>query len=579
MKTLENKAYHSIIKELSLKNYKVKKKIKLLSLCNFNDLALKNYIKYHLKNLCIEASFLNTEYAQTNQKIYSKNFFSKIKNVNFIIIGEDINAIEEIKLPLIKTFLDRIKNNILYLINNFDDFKLNNIKLIVLNAVYPKSFYLLNSNDRKKYDYIIKKFNADLEKLSSKYNNIKILDNYLLSNTIGLINYYDFKNYHISKILFSETTHYQVSLELKKIINFSINHNKKCLVVDLDNTMWGGVLGETDKHKIETSGTYKGECFKLFQKYLKMLSNKGILLGICSKNNYTDVVNLFKKNKELAISLKNFQSVQINWDHKFLNIRKIAKDLNIGLDSFVFFDDSPLERAEMKKFNPEVTVLDFPKHPEEFIRCIEDSGFFYTDKQTKEDKRKKIQYKMLKKIEKFKSHVDNIFEFRKNLKMSIEISEINKFNFDRCCQMINKINQFNLRTKRLNESELASFMGKKNNYIYLLKLKDRFGDHGVTALIMLKSLNNNSLFIENYLLSCRILGRDIEYIFLEEILKKIKIKKINKVVGQFLLSKKNQQCENFYKKCGFEKLNKKLFFFNLKNRIKFVEHNVKIKYV
>jgi FkbH-like protein len=255
----------------------------------------------------------------------------------------------------------------------------------------------------------------------------------------------------------------------------------------------------------------------------------------------------------MILNFNDFSSVQINWTEKYLNINKISEELNIGKDSMVFFDDSIFEREQMKKFNPTVNVIETPKDPENFIQAIENSSFFYQTSLTDEDKKKKYQYEILKKVNKFKAKTKNINDFLKDLSMTIEITNINKFNFERSVQLTNKVNQFNLTTKRYSSSELQQFLKSKNQISLLVRLKDKFGDHGFTALAMAKKVNSKTWIIDNFLLSCRILGRGVENVLLYELLKKLKKKKVNIVKGNYIKTKKNQQCKDFFIKNSFIK--------------------------
>ena len=277
------------------------------------------------------------------------------------------------------------------------------------------------------------------------------------------------------------------------------------------------------------------------------------------------------------MKFEDFSSVKINWDAKYININKIAKELNIGKDSIVFFDDSDFEREQMKKFNPSVNVIETPKDPEYFIQAIENSGFFHQYTLTNEDKRKKYQYEILKKAHNFKSSMKNIDEFLINLSMKLEISNINKFNFDRSVQLTNKTNQFNLTTKRYNNSELESFLKSNDQISLVARLKDKFGDHGITALAMAKKKNKKIWTIDTFLLSCRILGRKVENILLYELLKKLKQKKANFIEGIYIKTNKNQQCKDFFVNNSFIKKNNH-YLFNLSNLKKVKNNFFKVKY-
>jgi FkbH-like protein len=207
-------------------------------------------------------------------------------------------------------------------------------------------------------------------------NNIHIFNYNKIASNIGYENIYDYRNYYISKSLLTDKANYNISKELSKLIYSIKNVKKKCLVLDLDNTLWGGILGEDGFKDIKLSNDYNGEIFLTFQKYIKTLSNNGVILAICSKNNLKDVEECFKKRKDLVLKFKDFTFKKINWKPKYQNINDISKEMNIGKDSIVFFDDSKFERDQMKKFNPEINVIEVPDDPNNYINALEDSAFF-----------------------------------------------------------------------------------------------------------------------------------------------------------------------------------------------------------
>ena len=302
-----------------------------------------------------------------------------------------------------------------------------------------------------------------------------------------------------------------------------------------------------------------------FQKYIKHLSERGIILAISSKNNYKDVKECFKENKNLFLKLNDFSIIKANWKSKYLNINEIAENLNIGKDSIVFFDDSKFERDQMKKFNPEVSTIDVPEAVDEYINSIEETAFFYTNTDlTKEDINKKNQYVLASKIKSFKSKFkDNENEkYLRSLKMKLTIYNIDDNNFLRCVQMLNKTNQFNLTTNRYTELSFKNYLKKNTILPFVIRLEDKFGDHGITGLITVKILKNKCA-IDNFLLSCRILGREVEKVALNELLLKLKKIKIKFVTGIYKKSDKNSQCSDFYSKMGFEVISKEKFVLDL----------------
>ena len=428
-------------------------------------------------------------------------------------------------------------------------------------------------------DSIIYNFNNNLFKLSKHFKNLHIFDLYKVSAYLGYSNLYDPKNNFISKIPYSEEGQCQVASELSRLITSIMTPNKKCLVLDLDNTLWGGVLGEDGLKGIQIGNSYQGENYKRFQRYLKNLKKRGILLAINSKNNIEDVKECFKEHPEMILKLNDFVNIKANWEPKYNNIKKIAKEINIGMDSIVFFDDSKFERELMKKFCPEINTIDVPESSNFFIQILEDSGFFDINKITKEDKNKNQKYFLLKKAQDLKSKFQNFESFLKNLSIVVEVSDIDKYNFERCVQMTNKTNQFNLTTRRYTSQKLKNFIkSTHNNVSRVFRIKDKFGDHGITGLAMAQKKSNGIWIIDTFLLSCRILGRNLEKIMLIELLKKLKQKKVSIVRGQYIKTKKNQICKNFYEQNQFIKKNK--FLENDLNKYNFkIPNYFRVRYI
>lgn len=567
--------YHKVFEKLE-KISKFDKKIQIYSLYNFNPLVLENYIQFFLLKKKIDAKFIKSDYDQIDQEIFSSQFIKKAKNSRFLIIGSDINTKLFYSYNLINQYLENLKNNIREVLLRTN--KINNINIIFFNVSLLISSYYTSKKNFDKIQKKLKKFNEFLINLSLKNKNLIILDIDKLKTFIGSKNFYDVSNYYLSKTPYSEITNNYISFELTKIINAELNIRKKCLIVDLDNTLWGGVLGEEGVNGIDLGITLNGENYKNFQKYLKILQDRGVILAICSKNNLSDVKECFKNNPEMFLRLTDFSSFQINWDEKYLNANKIAKELNIGKDSIVFFDDSEFEREQMKKFNPSISTLDFPKDPKDFIQAIENSLYFYQNKETTEDKRKKSQYKMMGKVNRARVNAKNIDDFLKNLSMKLEISKINKFNFERSVQLINKTNQFNLTTKRYSSAQLQNYLNTKDQLSLIAKLKDKYGDNGFTALVMCRKKNNSTWIIDNLLLSCRIFGRGIENILLIEVLKNLKQQNVKSVEGKFIQSDKNLMCKDFYTKNKFMKKSN-FFLFDIKNLKELKNSYVKVKYL
>lgn len=570
MKLLNNFDYETIL-SINSKKSKNENKINIKLISNFNDSILSHYIQFYLKQKSFHTSFIKTEYDQITKEIIN---LKNVKKLNYLVLIQDISFFEDVSANNLFEYIKTFENNLFILtsIKNFNDFN------VVINKMTLPSFVKTFSfKDQKKISIKIKKFNNLVDKLSIQNKNLKFFDLEKIFFEIGFLNSINKKLYFLFKSPYFENAMHKISNEISKLVNSFSNNRKKCLVVDLDNTLWGGVLGEDGIDNIDLNKTFDGQRYLDFQNYLINLSKKGVLLAICSKNNLTDVQECFKKNKDLKIKLNNFSSIKVNWLRKSKNILDISKELNIGLDSLVFIDDSKFEQEEVKKSLPDVEVLPV-SNVSDFISCIEDSGFFYLDKETKEDQKKILQYKIIKKAQNLKFKVKSYNEYLKKLKMQLIISKVDANTFDRSLQLINKVNQFNLINNRFDNLRLSNFLKNKSNITLIARLKDKFGDHGLTALIMSRQISEKKYELVNYLMSCRILGRNVEKTFMNFFLNFLNKNNIHELEGKFVKSKKNIQCKNFYLENNFVKKKDKYIALLNKNKIKDNVKYIDIKY-
>ena len=565
MLNFKNILYHEVLEKLDSKKNKNFKKLKVYGIYNFNPMKLNNFLEFFLHHKHFNAEIHEGQYDQLDQEIISGNENVKIQQSDLVIICADLNTKLLFNQKKVGSYLDNLKNLISKVL------KLNNLKknlqIIFWNSTFHNTNFLNIKNFSNQIEKKINTYNNFLFSVSKKNKNFHVFDVNKISNMVGSNNFYDEENYFLSKIPYTDISHREISFELSQLIKSIYEIPKKCLVLDLDNTLWGGVLGEDGIDGIKLGKSFEGEKFKTFQKYIKTLIDRGVILAIASKNNLSDVEECFQKHPDMVLTLKDFSNIKANWEPKNKNIDLIANELNIGKDALVFFDDSQFEREQMKRFNPQVNVIEAPKDPGEYISSIEYSGYFNQNFQTKEDKKKLYQYKILQKANKLRSKNINLEDFLKKLKMQMEINSIDRSNFDRCVQMINKTNQFNLKTKRYNALELNDFLKDKNQLTMVLKLKDKFGDHGITGLAMVNKMRNskNTYQIENFLLSCRILGRQVENIMLNELLGILKKRKIQYVIGTYIKTEKNSQCENFYLENNFTKKDNSNYIIDLRN--------------
>jgi len=316
---------------------------------------------------------------------------------------------------------------------------------------------------------------------------------------------------------------------------------------DLDNTLWKGVIAEDGINGILCNGDYPGNVFDYFQMRVQELAKSGILIAICSKNSQKDIEDFWKHNNSLSLKWDSIITHRINWRDKSSNILDIAKELNIGLESIVFIDDNPTERGWVESSLPEVTVPKFPNYEYEIPSFIDGifSKYFKKGFLLKEDKDKLLQYQTNKKRSDYISTLDSFDDYLKNLDVKITLTDLNLTNIPRVSQITMKTNQFNFTLKKFEIDELREIMTNDNKMVYCINVSDKFGDYGLTGALIGRKTNMNEFHIDNFLLSCRILGKGVEKIVVLEIMADLKKKGINKLKGKLIYSKRNEPALNF----------------------------------
>lgn len=399
----------------------------------------------------------------------------------------------------------------------------------------------------------IDSYNNFLIEKSSENDNLKIISLEEFQKNIGQP-LFDWKYYYISQSLITPKLNIAFKNWFLKKIEAIRGNRKKCLVLDLDNTLWGGVLGEDGIEGIKIGDSYPGLAFRDFQENILEASNNGVIITICSKNNEDDVLEAFNKHPFQLIKTNHLSGYRINWQDKVTNIQELSEELNIGLDSMVFIDDNPIERERVKQMLPMVVVPDFPEHPylmSDFFKQIYQE-YFQLYKLTYEDKNKTQQYVANSKRTDFKRAFQNVDDYLASLEMELDIMQADKFTIPRISQMTQKTNQFNLTTKRYSDSDIYKFLDQ-SALVHCLSVRDKFGDNGVTvaSIILIK---DDVADIDSFLLSCRILGRNIESTYLDFLINLVFKKGVKTILATYIPSDKNRQTESFYDKNGFELL-------------------------
>ena len=487
---------------------------------------------------------------------YSKALLSSSKNdLNVCILFAADLFDENLKPFILNKEVKEICDPVLNLIKK----KAKSSKEPLIICLSSKSVYNLISSAFRKpssekiYEYISNNINL----LQREFRNIYFLNIDYYFNQIGYPQIYDKRNWYLANCRITLSGLEIIVKNLRKLINRIYSPSKKLLILDCDNTLWGGVIGEDGIKSILLGQDGEGRAFLDFQKTINFLSKQGILLAICSKNNEKDVMEVFENHISMQIKKKDIINFKINWEEKSKNIKKISEELDLGLQSFVFWDDNPFERDKVKKNLPEVLTIDPHKDisywPDQLKEIIELSKFDIT----KEDKKKLYQYKIRSKFVKDKKKSSDESKYLKSIKLKAKRLNIDKSNIARAVQMTQKTNQFNLRTIRYTQNQIENLCKNKKNIIFLISLKDIYGDHGITGLFIAKNINKNSIFVDTILLSCRVLGRNLETWILREMVHILKKKKIEEVYTQYIETNKNSICKLYYENHNFKQINSK----------------------
>ena len=369
---------------------------------------------------------------------------------------------------------------------------------------------------------------------------------------LGHKSYYDSRLWHIGQLPYTLEGLYEIAVEDFKWIRAIKGKNKKCLVLDCDNVLWGGIIGEDGLTGIKLDKTYPGSMYYEFQQEVLNLYHQGILIALCSKNNEEDVFEVFEKHPDMLLKREHIVTAKINWRNKAENLKQIAEDLNLGLDSLVMIEDSPFEAGLIRRFLPEVEVLEFnAEKPFEYRNILASCGLFETLISSKEDQARTRMYQTETRRKEIKREAVSLEDYYKTLEMELAIHLADDFSVPRLAQLTQRTNQFNFTTRRYTESDVRKFQKDSLADILYIRLKDKFGDSGIVGVCILKYKDQKAV-IDTFLLSCRVLGRAVEKVFLKQAFCLAQKKECTSVIGEYYPTPKNVQVKDFYPSQGFE---------------------------
>lgn len=457
-------------------------------------------------------------------------FYQVPVNADSLQLADEISLFKD-KLDLVLASTDGIKPFVVFSLVNLFPMKLTGDETAVEEAIHDFNSHVAKlARERADVKWV------DFSEFTSRYEAETLVNwkYYLMSQTL--------LNPKLARDFQTWWQHLEQEMALKR---------KKCIILDLDNTLWGGVLGEDGIDGIKLGGDYPGKAYTYWQRSLLELARKGVILAICSKNNEADVLEAWEKNPFMVLKREHFSALRINWQDKATNISALAQELNIGMDSMVFLDDNPTERELVRLLLPEVEVPDFPEKPYllmPFFKQLVDK-YFRIYKVTEEDKAKTEQYRANAMRHAELTRFADLESYLYSLDIAIDVIPADDHNLPRIAQMTQKTNQFNLTTRRYEESAVRQLI-EKGWHIFCMNVSDRFGDNGITGTIFLEPIGDITVNIDTLLLSCRILGKGIEEAFVKTVLNLLRLDGYRKVTATYLPTAKNAQTADFYDRMG-----------------------------
>ncbi|MBS2024570.1 MAG: HAD family hydrolase, partial [Deltaproteobacteria bacterium] len=391
--------------------------------------------------------------------------------------------------------------------------------------------------------------NLGLRKLAAELRGVYVIDHAGPAARFGHDRWFDERRWLTTRLPFSAAAQPLFVHEVIRALVALRGKTRKCLVVDLDNTLWGGVVGEDGPAGIKLSKEYPGAAFRALQQVLRDLAARGVLLAIASKNNLADAMEVLEKHAEMLLRPKDFAAVRINWNDKSQSLRELAAELNIGLDSLVFLDDNPIERERVRTEVPEVAVLELPAEPMEYAAFLRNVAWFERPALTSEDRARTQQYAEQRERALLEATAGSVEEFLRSLSMSMQARRPDDKTLARVAQLTQKTNQFNLTTRRRSEEELRAFE-RAGGEVWHYAVQDRFGDNGIIGVALLER-RGDVAELDTLLMSCRVIGRTVETAMLAHLAQRARALGAKTLSGWFIPTAKNAPGKDFFAAHGF----------------------------
>jgi FkbH-like protein len=424
--------------------------------------------------------------------------------------------------------------------------------LIVHSLERPSfpSLGVLDSQSEARQSGLIRQINRELRRIAGELRGVYTLDYDALTARHGSEHWHDERKWLMARLPIAAGHLLDMAREWMRFVVPLSGRTAKVLICDLDNTLWGGVIGEDGMTGIKVGPEYPGAAFQALQRVLLDLSRKGILLALCSKNNLDDAMEAIDKHPGMLVRAKHFAAVRINWTDKAQNLREIAQELNVGIDALAFLDDNPFEREQVRAALPEVRIIDLSKNPMEYASAVRNCAIFERLTLSAEDQQRTAMYAEQKQRASAEQTFQSKEDFFRYLEQEAELEPVTDLTLARVAQLTQKTSQFNLTTRRYTEPQIAEMVTKPEWNIFSIKVRDRFGDHGLVGVAITHD-DGVQCEVDTFLLSCRVIGRTVETALLAHLAESAAQRGRKQLVGWFLPTRKNAPARDFYEQHGF----------------------------
>ena len=551
-----------IAKARSIDGRSFQKKIKVAILSSFTINGLEEALRVKCAESDITCATYLCGYGQYNQDILdqSSKLYEFSPDITFMIIDTRSVLSTLFYTPYTipandrRTYIDKRVADFVNLVKTFKN--KTGSKLVLTNCSIPTYSPYGICEVRTEYGLkeMVYDFNARLSDAFRSDPQVFLFDFNSFVAKYGEINVLDYRQFLVGDIKVSLSYIPHLAEELMGYVKANLGVNRKCIVLDLDNTLWGGIIGEDGFDRIDLSLKPPGMAFMEFQRVLLALYQRGVILAINSRNNEDEALRAIRDHPFMVLREEHFATMKINWSDKISNMKEIAQELNIGLDSIVYFDDDPINRELMSKAIPQIKTIDLPDDPSLYASTLMQINDFNTLVMTNEDRNRGEMYREEHKRTELKRSSSNLEDFLKQLEIRVTMKKANNFTIPRIAQLTLKTNQFNLTTRRYQEEDVETLAQDHTKLIGCAQTQDKFGDNGITGVyIVNKNHVDKEWFIDTFLLSCRVMGRGIEDAMMGYILSKAKEEGVVKVKAEFIPTKKNKPCEQLLPNFGFRK--------------------------